>query len=61
VFARRDGKSLRAVDAVEIEQRHRRHLQLGRGLSQLLGKRSAAQETEGAAGVKFDVRHTRGP
>jgi hypothetical protein len=61
VFARGDGKSLRAVDAVAIEQRHRRHVQRGGGLSQLLGKRSAAKETEGAAGVEFDVRHTRGP
>jgi hypothetical protein len=28
-----DGKSLGAVNAVAIEQRHRRHLQFGRGLS----------------------------
>ncbi len=28
-----DRKSLRAVDAVAIEQRHRRHLELGRGFS----------------------------
>jgi len=38
VLAGRDRKSLRAVDAVAIEQRHGRHPEPGGSLSQLLGE-----------------------
>jgi hypothetical protein len=33
MFARGDGKSLRTINAVAIEQSHRRHFQIGGDLS----------------------------
>ena len=33
LLARRNGKTLRAINPIAIEQRHRRHLELGRGFS----------------------------
>ncbi len=49
LFAGGGGKSLRAIDAVAIEQRQRGHLEPGDGFSQLLGERRAAQKAERAA------------
>ena len=50
-FATGDGEPLRAIDAVAIEQGNGGQAQLGRALGELLGKRSAAQKTEGAGGM----------
>ena len=59
MLAAGDGKTLRAVNAVAIEQGHRRHLQFGRSLGEMFRRRSAAQKTEGTARVEFDVGHTQ--
>ncbi len=54
-----DRKSLRTVNTVAIEQGNGRQSELGRPRGELLGERSAAEKTEGAAGVQFDVGHAR--
>ena len=48
-------KPRRAVDAVAIEQRHRRHLQLDRALDQLLRLRGCFEKAESAGSVEFDI------
>ena len=44
-----------AVDAVGVEQRHRRHLEVLAHAYQFLGQGSAFEEAECGTGVKFDV------
>ena len=51
VFAAGDGKTLRAIDAVAIEQSDRGQSQLGCTLGQLLGERGAAEKAESAGSV----------
>ena len=50
-------KARRPVNAVAIAQGEGRDVQGGGALHQRLGLRGAAQKTEGAAGVEFDVAH----
>jgi hypothetical protein len=45
----------RAVDAVAIEQRHRRVAERRSALDERLGHGSAAEETEGRRGMKIDA------
>ena len=52
----RQMKARRAIDAIAIEQRHRRHLVLCADLGQLLGNRSPFEKAESGTGVKFDVQ-----
>lgn len=59
VLAAGDGKTLRSIDAIAIEQGDGGQLELGRALGQLLGERSAPEKTEGAAGAEFNVRQKR--
>jgi hypothetical protein len=50
-------ESGRAVNAVAVEQRHRREPALGAHAGQRFGNGSSFQEAEGRVGVKLDVRH----
>ena len=51
VFARGYRETLRAVNTIAIEQRHRRHFQRSRGRGKMFRKRSSAQKTKSAAGM----------
>jgi hypothetical protein len=44
----------RTVDAVAVEQRHGRHVQVGAHGDQILGQRGAFEKTESRAGMEFD-------
>src|ERR1700722_15934057 len=48
-------KTRRTIDAVAIEQRHRRHIQIGAGCDQIFRQRSAFKKTESGTAVKFDI------
>ena len=52
---RRHVKARGAVDAVAVEERHRRHVQLRAQGGQLLRQRSALEKAEGGPGMEFDV------
>ena len=45
-----------AIEAVGVEQCHGGHLEMGTYCGIFLGHRSAFEEAEGRAGVKFDVQ-----
>ena len=53
-------KPLRAVNTIAIEQRDSGQSKLRRARGELLRERSAAEKTEGAAGMQFDVGHVSG-
>ena len=55
-----DRKSLRTVNTVAIEQGNGGQSELGCPRGELLGERSAAEKTEGAAHMQFDVGHPAG-
>jgi hypothetical protein len=47
-----------AVDAVAIDERHRRVAQLRRTIDERFGQRGSLEKAEGGRGVEFDVGHT---
>ena len=47
-----------AVDSIGVEKGHCRHLEVLAHADQFLGQRSAFEETECGAGVKFDVHES---
>ena len=57
VFLHRGKEPGGAVDAIAIEKRHGRNLQLGGDLRVLFRERRAAQKTEGGPGMQFDEGH----
>ena len=56
-----DRKPLGPVNTVAIEQGNGGQSELGYPRGELLGGRSAAEKTEGAAGMKFNVGHVAAP
>jgi hypothetical protein len=55
-----DRKPLRAVNTVAIEQSNGGQSELSRPRGEVFGERSAAEKTEGAAHMQFDVGHLAG-
>jgi hypothetical protein len=53
-------KPLRAVNTIAIEQGNGGQSELSRSRAELLRERSAAEKTEGAAHMQFDVSHPAG-
>src|ERR1051325_3736440 len=52
-----DRKTLGAIKSMTIEQRDRRHVELGGRFRQVFWKGCAAKKTKGAGGMQFDVGH----
>src|ERR1700687_2479369 len=54
---RRDVKARRSVEAVAVEQCHRRHLKFGAARHQHFRQRSTFEKTEGGAGMEFHIHY----